>query len=128
MGAVVPVLAVLLALALAIAGCAGGGVDPKVVKSWEGRPAESLEKDWGPPTREAQDGDLRIMIYEEMTKRDRGGSSFDAQDPSRMRGSNYEQAYQQAQDAYKAPRVYARSYLFWVNRDGKIVHATVRTP
>jgi len=126
MGAMASALAVTLALGLAFAGCAAG-VDPQVVKAWEGRPAATLEKDWGPPTREAQDGDLRIMIYEEVSKRN-PQTVFDAQDPSRMRGTNYDLAYQQAQEAYKAPRVYVRSYLFWVNREGNIVHAAVRTP
>lgn len=127
MGAMASALAVTLALVLVLAGCAAG-VDPQVVKAWEGRPAATLEKDWGPPTRETQDGDLRIMIYEEVSKRKASENKFDAQDPSRMRGTNYDLAYQQAQEAYKAPRVYVRSYLFWVNREGNIVHAVVRTP
>jgi hypothetical protein len=121
-------LALRLAVALALAGCASGGVDPQVLRHWEGRPAATLEKDWGPPTREAKEGDLRIMIYEEIGKSG-GQSKFDAQDPSRMRGgASYEQAYQSSQEAYKAPRVYIRSYLFWVNPEGKIVHAAVRNP
>ncbi len=55
-------------------------------------------------------------------------TAFDGQDPSRMRGTSYDQASRLAQEAYRTLRVYVRAYLFWVNREGRIVHAAVRTP
>jgi hypothetical protein len=119
-------LAVVLALGLAAAACAAG-VHPEVLKAWVGRPATALEADWGPPTRETQDGDVRVLIYEEV-ERPSGRTTFDDQDPSRSRGSGYSAAAAAAAEAYKAPRVYVRSYLFWVTREGTIVHSAVRTP
>lgn len=119
-------LAVTLALGLAAAACAAG-VHPEVLKAWVGRPATALETDWGPPTRETQEGDLRILIYEEIERRS-GRTKFDDQDPSRSRGGAYGLAHEAAAEAYKSPRVYVRSYLFWVNREGTIVHSAVRTP
>jgi hypothetical protein len=119
-------LAVTLALGLAAVACAAG-VRPEALKAWVGRPATALETDWGPPTRETQDGDVRVLIYEEVERRS-VRTSFDDQDPSRTRGSAYGQAYVAAAEAYKTPRVYVRSYLFWVNREGTIVQSAVRTP
>jgi hypothetical protein len=118
------VVALLALLGLA-AGCAGG-VPPRVLQSWVGRPAGALQKDWGPPTREVQDGDLRILVYEEVERQSRQ-SQFDDQDPRRTRGT-YGYAHDAAVAAFRAPTVYARSYLFWVNREGTIVHSTVRNP
>jgi hypothetical protein len=114
----------MLALGLAAAACAAG-VHPAVLKAWVGKPATALEAEWGTPTRETQDGDVRVLIYEEVERR-RGKTQFDDQDPSRVRGSGYTAAA--AEEAYKAPRVYVRSYLFWVNREGTIVHSAARTP
>lgn len=116
-----------LALALALAaGCASGGVRPEVLQAWVGRPAAALEKDWGPPTREVRDGETRILVYEEVERKSTK-STFDDADPSRPRGV-YGIAQATANEAYRSPTVYVRSYLFWVNREGRIVHAAVRTP
>jgi hypothetical protein len=115
-----------LAVALA-AGCSSGGVRPEALKGWVGRPAATLEKDWGPATREVPDGDLRILVYEEV-ERQRTSGVFDQQDPGGYARDIHHQAQRAAQEAYHAPRVYVRSYLFWVDREGKIVHSMVRTP
>jgi hypothetical protein len=115
-----------LAVAL-VAGC-GGGVRPEVLKGWVGRPAASLEKDWGPATREVPDGDLRILVYEEVERQRTRSTAFDQQDPGGYSRDIHHQAQRAAQEAYHAPRVYVRSYLFWVDREGKIVHSMVRTP
>jgi hypothetical protein len=121
----------LLGLGLAVtlvAGC-GGGIRPEVLKSWVGRPAAALEKDWGPATREVPDGDLRILVYEEVERaRDGKSSNFDQQDPGGYSRDVHHQAQLAAERAYHAPRVYVRSYLFWVDREGKIVNSMVRTP
>jgi hypothetical protein len=116
----------MLALGLAVAACAAG-VHPAVLKAWVGKPATALEAEWGTPTRETQDGDVRVLVYEEVERR-HVKTQFDDQDPSRTRGSGYSAAAAAAEEAYKAPRVYVRSYLFWVNREGTIVHSAVRTP
>ena len=114
-----------LALALA-AGCASGGIRPETLQAWVGRPGGALEKDWGPPTREVQDGETRILVYEEVERKSTK-SVFDDADPSRARGG-YGMAQLTANEAYRSPTVYVRSYLFWVNREGTIVHSAVRTP
>ncbi len=116
-----------LALALLLAaGCASSGIRPEVLQAWVGRPVAALEKDWGPPTREVQDGQTRILVYEELERKSTK-STFDDADPSRPRGT-YGVAQLTANQAYQGPTVYVRSYLFWVNRDDTIVHAAVRTP
>jgi hypothetical protein len=117
-----------LGLALALAAGCGGGIRPEVLKGWVGRPAASLEKDWGPATREVPDGDLRILVYEEVERQRTGpNTQFDYQDPYASRDIHH-QAQKAAEEAYRAPRVYVRSYLFWVDREGKIVHTAIRTP
>ena len=125
-------LALIVTLALA-AGCGGyAGIHPDTLQKWVGRPVTALQKDWGSATREVEDGDLRILVYEEMRKTGdyKGGFSTESQDPSRYRqgGADYVGAADAAQKAYRAPTVYVRSYLFWVNREGTIVNSAVRTP
>jgi hypothetical protein len=118
-----------LGLVVALAAGCGGGIRPEVLKGWVGRPAASLEKDWGAPTREVPDGDLRIMVYEEVEKQRTGNAGlFDQQDPGGYSRDIHHEAQKAAERAYHAPRVYVRSYLFWVDREGKIVHTAVRTP
>jgi len=126
-------LGLVVTLALA-AGCGGyTGLRPEALQKWVGRPATSLQKDWGPATREVEDGDLRILVYEEMQQKGsyyKGGFETENQDPSRYRqgGADYVAAAEAAQKAYRAPTVYVRSYLFWVDREGTIVNSAVRTP
>jgi hypothetical protein len=117
-----------LGLAVVLAAGCGGGIRPEVLKGWVGRPAASLEKDWGPATREVPDGDLRIMVYEEVERQRYGNNAFDQADPGGYHRDIHHEAQKAAELAYHAPRVYVRSYLFWVDREGKIVHTAVRTP
>ena len=117
-----------LGLAVALAAGCGGGIRPEVLKGWVGRPAASLEKDWGVPTREVPDGDLRILVYEEVERQRAGANQFDYQDPYGYNRDIHHHAQKAAEEAYRAPRVYVRSYLFWVDREGKIVHSAIRTP
>jgi hypothetical protein len=117
-----------LGLALALAAGCGGGIRPEVLRGWVGRPAASLEKDWGPATREVPDGDMRILVYEEVERARTRATPFDYQDPYGNSRDVHHQAQRAAEEAYRAPRVYVRSYLFWVDREGKIVHSAVRTP
>ncbi len=90
---------------------------------WVGRPAASLEKDWGPATREAQDGDLRLLVYEEVQKQSRSGMLDGSGTASRKA-----EAESETDKKYSGPRIHVRSYLFWVNPDGTIVRSTVRNP
>lgn len=118
-----------LALALALAGgagCSGGAVQPEVLRAWVGRPAAALQQEWGPATREIVDGDLRILVYEQVEKRT--GSDFQSPTVGRTSGGPAALAQAQAAEAYRSPTVYVRSYLFWVNREGTIVHSDVRQP
>ncbi|SRR5581483_572471 len=121
-------VAVAIGLGLLLAGCASG-IRPEVLARWVGRPAAALEQEWGPPTREVPDGDNRILIYEEVERRSSQRGGFEEQDPSNSRYAGaYERAARAAEEAYHAPRVYVRSYLFWVKPDGTIAHTAVRTP
>lgn len=116
-----PLLAFGLAAALA-AGCAAS-IRPEVVQSWVGRPAAALQQEWGPPTREAQDGDLRILIYEEVTRQTARTFQTTAV-PRAVSGTGH----LEAQEAYRLPTVYVRSYVFWVTPVGTVVRAIIREP
>ena len=91
-----------------------------------GRPAAAIQQEWGPATREIVDGDLRILVYEQVERR----TSSDFQSPAATRASGGAAGLAQAAaaDAYRSPTVYVRSYLFWVNREGTIVHSDMREP
>jgi hypothetical protein len=104
-------------------GCAGGGIAPTALKAdWEGRPASALEKKWGSPTRESQDGELRVLVYEEVQSKS-PSSSLAGTVSAAKRG-----AINSSEDKYRGPTLNVRSYLFWVNPQGTIVHTDVRTP
>ncbi len=119
------VLTLLAAVAVA-AGC-GSAIRPEVLRTWVGRPVAALEKDWGPATREVQDGELRILVYEELEKTT--SRNFQDAATARSAGINPNDPYAlAAQEAYRSPSVYVRSYLFWVNPEGTIVNAAVRQP
>jgi hypothetical protein len=113
-------LLVLLALAT---GCAHG-ITPEALKAdWEGRPASVLEKKWGPATRETKDGELRVLVYEEIEGKSprpfEGATSVSAAKKGAVNSSG---------DPYRGPMTTVRSYLFWVNPQGTIVHTDVRLP
>jgi hypothetical protein len=110
----------------ALAGCSTG-VPPEVLQRWVGRPFTALEKDWGPATREVADGDLKILVYEEVERRSSRGQ-FETTPGTTSRRDAITETAAAAVEAYRVPTVYVRSYLFWVNRDGTIVNSMVRNP
>jgi hypothetical protein len=115
-----------LVLVLGVAGCGPVAIPPEVLQRYVGRPAADLKKDWGEPSREVPDGDLRILVYEEL----RESSPGDFQNP---RGTVYKPrssgtGLEAPSDREKGLTVYVRSYLFWVNREGLVVRTTVREP
>lgn len=118
----------LLVALLALAGASGcaRGLSPEELRVWVGRPVAVLEKDWGSATREVQDGDLRVLIYEEVTKNT--ARSFERAGPAVRALGPYGAAQAAAQEAYRLPTVYVRSYLFWVNPEGRIVNSAVHQP
>jgi hypothetical protein len=114
-----------LVLAVAVVGAAcASGIKPEALRAWVGRPAAELERDWGAATREVPDGELRILVYEEVERR----TSRNFETSGAGRADAYAAAAAAAQEAYRIPTVYVRSYLFWVNRDGTIVNSMVRQP
>ncbi len=118
-----PRLRLLVGLVLALATGCGGGITPAALKAaWEGRPAAALEKDWGPATRETPDGELRILIYEEVESK--SSRPLEGAVSAFRRGATPSEP----DDKYRGPSIYVRSYLFWVNPQGTIVHTAVRTP
>jgi len=108
------------------AGCADKGVAPEDLRAWVGRPVATLEKDWGSATREVQDGDVRILIYEEVRKGEPGKFN-ESTAGSRFFGTSGA-GHVQATEVYRTPTVYVRSYLFWVDPSGRIVNSAVRQP
>jgi hypothetical protein len=114
-------LAGLFALALA-AGCSHE-VRPEVLQGWVGKPADALRQDWGPATREIQDGETRILVYEQFERNT--SDDFTTNRPNAR--NTYGRAQEQA-EALRSPTVYARAYVFWVNREGIIVQSGVRRP
>jgi hypothetical protein len=113
-------------LASGLGGCGDKPIQPEVLQTWVGRPAATLEKDWGTATREVQDGDLRILIYEEVQK-GKPLAFGESTSTSRFFGATGA-AHVTATEVYRTPTVYVRSYLFWVNREGTIVNSAVRQP
>jgi hypothetical protein len=110
---------------LVAAGCGQPALKPEELQAWVGKPAAALEKDWGPATREVADGDMRILIYEELAKN--AAKGFEGSRSVRLLGP-YGAAHEAAKEAYRLPTVYVRSYLFWVDQAGKIVNSTVSQP
>jgi hypothetical protein len=110
--------------ALGLAACSRGGLPPEQVQAWVGRPAGDLVRAWGEPTREVDDAGQRVMIYEELERNQ--AQSFEKTVTARQAGSAA--AAEAANAAIRGPRVYARSYLFWVDAAGAIVRAQIRQP
>jgi hypothetical protein len=117
---------VVLAL-LGVAACGPVAIRPEVLQQWIGRPATVLEKEWGEPSRQVSEGDLRILVYEELTQRT--GQDF----KSAQRNSPYAPreaggGLAETPTPDRGLTVYVRSYLFWVNPAGVIVRTAVREP
>jgi hypothetical protein len=112
-------LAVLL---LGAAACSSSGISPAVLQTWVGKPVTGLRQEWGAATRELPDSGLTLYIYEELERRT--GQSFEQPNPE-QRPNKDEMVLRLGA---VPPRVYVRSYLFWADRDGKIVRAEVRQP
>ena len=121
-----PVRAGLLGLAAALATACSSAVPADVLEAWVGRPAQALRQDWGPPTRELTDGDLAILVYEQAETK----SQPDLQNPvtTPEQGGYHYVVQKMAAEAYRNLSVYARSYLFWVDRSGVIVRSAVHEP
>lgn len=103
-------------------GCAGSGVSPEELGRWVGRPAASLEKAWGPATREVSDDGLRLLVYEELEAK-RGINTQGGGTGTKTMQQNINA---QTQANAHPPQSYVRSYLFWVDGTGKIVRTDVR--
>jgi hypothetical protein len=111
---------------LSVAGCAAG-VRPEALQAWVGRPAAALEQEWGAPTRRVQDGEQQVLIYEEVERAGQRGFEPPADSPPLLTGTAG-QWLAAHQASLRDPTVYARSYLFWVNREGTILRAVRRDP
>jgi hypothetical protein len=108
--------------ALALGGCMRGGLPPERVQAWVGRSAADLTREWGTPTREADDGGKRILIYDEIEQAH--GTEFQKQVTARQAGTA--DAAAAANAAVQGGKTYARSYLFWLDDAGKITQAQIR--
>jgi hypothetical protein len=114
----------LLLGSLGLGACSRGGLPPEQVQAWVGRPAADLVKSWGAPTREVVDAGQRVLIYEEMEKN--ATLNFERTVTARQVGGGAAAA--EANASALGPRVYARSYVFWIDAAGAIVRAQIRTP
>ena len=108
--------------ALALGGCMRGGLPPEQVQAWVGRSAADLIREWGTPTREADDGGKRLLIYDEIEPNQ--GVEFQKQVTARQAGTA--EAAAAANAAVQGGKTYARSYLFWLDAAGKITPAQIR--
>ena len=86
------------------------------------RPGRGLTREWGTPTREADDGGKRILIYDEIEQAH--GTEFQKQVTARQAGTA--DAAAAANAAVQGGKTYARSYLFWLDDAGKITQAQIR--
>ena len=109
-----------------LAGCVRStAVRPEVLESFVGRPATALEKAWGPPSREVPDGGQRLLIYEQMDRRD----AVDvARSDSTKRSATQNSVQTQTNATVNPGKVYARSYRFWVDAAGTVVRWAVHEP
>jgi hypothetical protein len=115
---------IVLLASLGLSGCMRGGLSNAQVQAWVGRPSADLEKTWGPPTREVDDAGQRVLIYEEVERN--SNTNFEKTVTARQAGSAAAAAAANA--AITDVKVYARSYLFWVDSAGAIVRAQIRQP
>ena len=115
---------ILILGSLGLSGCMRGGLSNEQVQAWVGRPSADLVKTWGVPTREVTDADQRILVYEEIEQNP--NLNFEKTVTARQAGSAAAAAAANA--AAADVKVYARSYLFWVDSAGAIVRAQIRQP
>lgn len=115
---------ILILASLGLSGCVRGGLSNEQVQAWVGRPSADLEKAWGVPTREVTDAGQRVLIYEEIERNT--DPNFEKTITARQAGSAAAAAAANA--AILDVKVYARSYLFWVDSAGAIVRAQIRQP
>ena len=121
------VLPVAAAVVLALlTGCVRTtAVHPEVLQAFVGRPVAALEKEWGPATREVPDGGQRLLIYEQMDRRD----AVDvARSDSTKRAKTLNYVQTQTNATVNPGKVYARSYRFWVDAAGTVVRWAVQEP
>jgi hypothetical protein len=119
-----PTVVIAAVVALGLLACSRGGLPTEQVQAWVGRPASDLVRAWGAPTREVDDAGQRVMIYEELERNE--ALAFEKTVTARQAGSAA--AAEQANAALRGAKVYARSYLFWVDAGGAIVRAQIRQP
>jgi hypothetical protein len=115
---------VLAAAGLVLSACErSSAIRPEVLQRWVGRPASALEKDWGPATREVTDSGQRVLIYEEL---DRARQDIDTRGGGTSARTMESPVQRQANITAYGLKVYARSYLFWVDASGTIVRTEVQ--
>jgi hypothetical protein len=109
---------------LGVVACSKGGLSNDQVQAWVGKPARDLVRAWGAPTREVEDAGQQVLIYEELEQN--SNLNFEKTVTAKQAGSAA--AAEQANQLARGPKVYARSYLFWVDAAGAIVRAQIRQP
>jgi hypothetical protein len=108
--------------ALGLIGCSRGGIPPERVQAWVGRPATELIREWGVPTKEVDDAGQRVMIYEEVERTQSAEFSREVSSNTKAAGQG------PAPPSAVGYSSYARSYLFWVDAEGKITRSQIRQP
>ena len=109
--------------ALGLAACGHGGIPAEQVEaSWAGRPEADLVRAWGAPTKVVTDAGQRVLIYEEIDQTKPTEFSREVSTAARNAGQG------PAAPATIGVSSYMRSYLFWVDTDGKITRTQVRKP
>jgi hypothetical protein len=109
-------------LVLGLTACSRGGIPPEQVQAWAGRPAADLVRSWGAPTREVTDAGQRVLIYEEIEQTKATEFSREVSTATRNAGQG------PAGPSTIGISSYARSYLFWVDAEGKISRTQIRQP
>jgi hypothetical protein len=82
--------------------CESTAMQPEELARRVGRPAEGLEREWGPATREVTDDASKVLVYEQ------------TETSGRVVGG------------VPARPTYVRSYLFWVNAKGIVTRVETR--
>lgn len=117
-----PVALVAGLLMLGLTACSRGGFTPEQVQAWAGRPEADLKRAWGVPTREVTDAGQRVLIYEEIEQTKPTEFSREVSTATRNAGQG------PAAPSSIGISSYARSYLFWVDAEGKISRTQIRQP